>query len=156
MRESFEFLGMETDHGIGFRAIIFLFSPLIIRLMWDGHEILIQKCEVNHGKHATATVFFILIAAIAVWLTEPVKTVFQPFLLSWGIFWMGFDYALNLIRGEKIFYIDLGDDGYQSFFDSIYEKVGPHVILFTKVWFLLVGFSVYFYWSLIIGERTTW
>lgn len=151
MRESFVFLGMETDHGIGFWAIIFLIAPLAIRLAWDGHEILVCRREVNHGKHTTATAFFIFVAAFAVWLIEPVKTVFQPFMLSWGIFWMFFDYGLNIIRGKRILYIDLGTDGKQSFFDSIYEKLGPYPILGAKLWFLLLTFSIYFYWTLITG-----
>lgn len=153
MNGRFMFFGMETDHGIGFWSIIILFSPLAIRLAWDGHEILVRKREVNHGKHTTATAFFILIAAFAVWVLEPVRSVFQPFMLSWGIFWMLFDYSLNIIRGERFFYIDLGTDGKQSFFDSIYEKLGPYPVLGVKLWFLLLSFSIYFYWTLISGER---
>lgn len=153
---AFKILWLEADHSIGFWSIIILFLPLIIRLAWDGHRILVERKEVKHGKHSTATAFFIFIAALAVWCLEPVKTIFQPFLLSWGIFWMFFDYALNLIRGERIFYIDLGLDGKRSFFDSVYERIGVHGTLFAKVWFLLLGISLYFNWSYFIGERTPW
>lgn len=147
---------METDHSISMWSVLLLSVPLVVRTVWDGHRILVKRKEVNHGKHWSATAFFIFVSAFSAWRLEPVEYLFQPLLLSWGIFWMLFDYMLNIIRGKDFFYIDVGLDGKQSNFDRIYEWLGPYGTFAVKLWFLLLTILVYFHLSYIIGERTPW
>lgn len=139
------------DFGISFGAVILLLLPLIFRLFLDLFLIKVIKEEVPHKAHTYITGVVIFITSWAVLMTEPVYYLFQPLLFEVGIFWLFFDYVLNLIRGEKFFYIDLGLDGKQSWFDSWYVKFGWLNVLFLKLMLFAFSFLVYFQLSLILS-----
>jgi len=147
--EGFNFLGLETDYGISFVAIVLMCMPLMLRLSFDALWILVVKKEVDHTAHSAAMFALMVFISIHVYSIEQTHNVIQPFFFQIGIFTLFFDYGLNLVRGLKWHYIDQGLDGKQSFADSVYQRIGVLGTLFLKLWLALLCFSVYFYWTLI-------
>jgi hypothetical protein len=148
---TFTLFWLETDHGIQPVSVVLLFLPLIFRIVWDGYKILVEREEINHEKHTTATACFMFLTSYAVFRIEPVRYMVQPVLLSWGIFWLFFDYLLNLLRGKNFFYVDQGE--VSAKIEKVYVFLGPWKTLAVKLWWFTVVLSVYFHMSYILGER---
>lgn len=138
--------GMESDYGPTW-SILLLFLPLAFRLFMDWYTITKDKKEVNHIMSTLITGALMLVCCSADLNQGHARFFIQPILMSWGIFFMFFDYSLNLLRGKSWYYIDEEKDGVGSLSDLLYAKWGVWGTLFFKVWFLLVTFSVYFYLS---------
>lgn len=156
MRSTFYLMGMESDYTIHWYSLFLLTLPTILRLAYDYYTIVNKKTEVNHLQHTLITSAGMIIVSCIVWRLEPIKYLFQPFLLSTGIFVLFFDYLLSVLRGKNPFYIDEGKDGKQSYADRVYERIGPIGTAFFKLWYVLVVICFYFYWTLITGERIVW
>lgn len=137
---------MTADRAIGLWPAVLMILPLITRLFFDYLEIMVYKTEVRHKTQAILTGIQMLSFSYIASSLEPVEY-WKAMVLSWATFWLIFDYALNLLRGEKWHYIDLGKDGKRSLFDSIYERAGVLGTLFLKLWFFLFAIYAYFFWS---------
>lgn len=147
MENSFTFLGMDSDYNFHW-SMTLLFIPLIHRLWWDRKTIVVRKQNVNHAEHTTVTVLIAFVLSWIIWKTGPARYLIQPFLLSGCIFIWAFDYILNLLRGESWYY--MSESVNAAWTDGIWNRCGVWGTLFAKWWFLLLGFSVYFYLSLIV------
>jgi len=124
------------------KAILLLTIPLILRLLLDFWKIKIKKQEPDHSVHTVYTgLVMVIISLLHLIIFE--KTFYQAFLLEWGIFWMVFDYALNLLRGLSWNYIDQGIDGKSSLADKLYKKAGWKLILMFKGIFLGIAIILY-------------
>lgn len=143
---TFNFLGMKSDHSIKWLSLIWAFLPLIAKLAYDYVEIVKKKREPDHKKEVFWIIPVVLIFAAAIWMNEPVHW-FQPIVLILGILAVFFDPFLNLLRGEKITYIDQGLDGKSSWWDRQMNAIGVSGMLFVKFWIALASFAVYFFWS---------
>jgi hypothetical protein len=144
---AFIFFGMESDFGLHW-SLIFLLIPLFIRVKWDS-ALIRAGYEVQHTKHTIITMAMYAIISIPAWYLGPAKYFFQSFIFGGCIFAFSFDYLLDLSRHLKLTYVDQGLDGISSKEDSILKQMPWWGILFIKIWVLLFGFSVYFYWSYV-------
>jgi len=147
--KAFIFFGMQSDFCFRW-AMLLLVIPLGLRLWWDYHTIVNQKKEVNHAAHTILTGVMMAVVSVFDWALGPTKFYFQPLILSFGVFVLFFDYALNLLRGLNWWYVDEGLDGKQSLTDRIYTMLPWYGILFLKFWIFLLGFSVYFFISYVV------
>lgn len=144
--KTFIIYGMESDFGLHW-LLILLLIPLIHRLWLDHRTIKKLKNEVDHKKHTIITGALMVLLSFPVWVYGPCRYLFQPILLSWGIFLMFFDYFLNLLVGKSWYYIDEALDGKGSLTDRLWLYTGVWGSLFVKSWILMVTFAVYFYLS---------
>lgn len=145
--KTFTFYGTESDYGISVWSFLIILLPLGLRLLTDWYLIVRKKKEPKHWLHNLLTGIFMIICAWSIWLIDGLPAG-RGFMMMWGIFFAGFDYLLNVLRGEKWYYIDLALDGKGNFFDSFYQRIGMLGVIFLKFWWLFFCFSVCFYWSL--------
>jgi len=140
---------MKLDFPINIITLLAAFIPLVFRLTWDYITIVKLKQYVNHTGHSVVTGILMLTLSYIIFQTDPLSNIFQPLLLQWAIYWLFFDYSLNLLRGKHFFYTS-GFNTNSSWFDrKIYSQIPIQLVITAKVWFAIVAFCVYYYWSYI-------
>lgn len=151
--------GMEADYGISWIAIIILFIPLIQRLIMDIHQIKIEQKEINHKLHTFYTGVIMLMGSLIIADLDHgqdgisiIILWFKAVCLSFSIFFLLFDYVLNICLRKKWYYIDTGKgDSIHSISDGLYAKLGVIGTAFIKICTFLIGISIYFLSSYIVG-----
>lgn len=134
-------------------ATIFLFLlPLIGRLAWDYHTIMVQKRFIDARSHflrwGYTTIGVFLIA-----LLNHLRIDFKPYLLCGvaaqaGIFFLGFDWGLNILRGLKWSYRSPMVD-HPSFFERLRQKTWIPIEVLVKIWLAAAGITAYINYELL-------
>lgn len=149
MTLAFSLLGMQSDYAFHWSLIFFLFLPLVARVYAD-YKVIKSGVEVMHFWHLVMTA--LAMAALSCYARALTGIpVWKVFVLQWGVFWLFFDYALNVVRGKKWYYIDQGKDGKSSLTDKVYNRIGILGTLFVKFWWFVFCLSVSFFGSYVTG-----
>lgn len=146
------FFNMEPSYSIHWITVSLMFVPMTIRLFFDYITIK-NGIKVDHKIHTYITgSLMVLVSLFSSWY-EPASW-WQLLFLQWAIFFLLFDYSLNVIRGKNFFYIDTGT--IHSVSDGLYAKIGVLGTAFVKVWIILLALSLYFFFPYVTGEKTPW
>lgn len=97
---------------------------------WVNYSIIKQGKRPLHWLNALITIA--LAAILAYFNHRPFAFSFAAFL---GVYWFGFDTVLNLLRGEKVYYL-----GQESVLDRISQKAFP----LDVIWIFKAIIAVFF------------
>lgn len=116
--------------------LLLLTIPLPLKLYWD-HTSWKEGYKINHPQRYMVVGAFMILVSYIVWKLGPAKYMAQTFMLSIGIFWMFFDYIINLAENRDWFFIPDPDDENASWTDrKIYAKLGVWKLLLARIVFL--------------------
>lgn len=147
------FFGMEPSYGMYWYSLFLCFIPLVQRLISDFQMIRYHKTEVDHKSQTIVTGLMMVVFTIALSFKEPASW-WQILFFMWAIFFLLFDYSLNVMLGKNFFYIDTGK--IHSLSDGLYARIGVPGTAFFKVVIMLLAISLYFFFPYVTGDKTPW
>jgi hypothetical protein len=121
-----------------FVTFALLSIPFLQELILDYIRIVRKKKEDDHATDTPIRGAIILVMAIVNWKVTG-HSVWQSALLGVALFWLIFDYALNILRKQKFFFL-----GKSSWFDRKLSNLHPLMILFLKVFLFAFALLVYY------------
>lgn len=121
--------------------LILLALPLPVKLVWD-YESWKAEQHINHPKRYAVMGVLMTLVCFLVWHFGPAKYLAQVLMLSVGIFWMMFDYVINLVEGRDWWFIPDKDDPDASGTDKIYAFIGWWKLFILRVVFLSLSVSL--------------
>jgi len=114
-------------------CLLILTLPLAIKLRWDYVAWLAKK-HINHPQRLVLIGALMVLLSFVVWRIAPAKYFIQPLFLSVSIFFMFFDYIVNLQEGRSWFFIPDKDDQETSWTDrNVYAPIGVWKLLLARV-----------------------
>lgn len=120
--------------------------PVVFEVIFDYRRIVLKKKEDNHASDIPVRAAFIVVAALVNFFITGVS-VWQGVLLGGSVFWLTFDYALNVACGRKFFYM-----GKSSWMDKKIGWIPWPWLLFIKLWIFGVGIGFYYHLDKIRGN----
>lgn len=135
-------------------SLIVLTAPTIIRLCYDWWKIKIKKSPITKAGYVKRNLW----TGIGILLAAGLDSLIHPFvvypwavLFSYTIFFLLFDYGLNLARGKKLFYVS-PNPNHPSRWERTRQFLSHMPIvgeLFVKLWVLSVGIGFYYFYEMI-------
>lgn len=122
-------------------TVILLVTPLLQRLALDYFTIMVDKIPVDHKKHTILTGVLMVACAGIIQIIDGTAW-WRALIMSWGLFFLCFDYLLNVIRGLKWYYVPYPGPGVSKW-DGMAYKIGPWGVLFIKFFLFMVAVAVY-------------
>lgn len=150
MKDSFSILGMYSDYNFQFTNLLFLLTPLA-KAFYDS--VLHEDRNLPTDHKLSLLIFSILgfIISIIDFHFSVAPHLLQSLLFQVSIFWCFFDYLDNWFSGKSWWYISTDTSSNSSWIErNVYSKLpSPIMWLFFKLWFLVLGFCVYYFFSYI-------
>ena len=120
--------------------IIFVIALVIVEWQFDKF----MWVQGLNDKPWSTILRGILILIASLWPSETFW--WQNLLFVGTMYFLLFDYGLNLLRGKHVFHI-----GSQKYlYERLRYKAGPWIEAFVKLWVALVGYGVYVHLDWII------
>ncbi len=94
----------------------------------------------------------IIVLSIILHKVYPQYAIWEYTLLGGTWFWLLFDYVLNLLLGNNVFYL-----GTSSATDEKLREVPVLMLLFIKVWMFLLGIGLFYHLDWVFYKwRQVW